>query len=83
MVKNTKVFVNHVLRDLIINYNISNEDLWIQSNNAMSQHKNKHSFGLLQPLADEFNLWIIPTYGAAGHGKGASDACFDLVLRII
>ena len=68
------IFVDDVLRDLIINYNISNEDLWVQSDNASSQYKNKHSFGLLQSLADEFNLRIIRTYGAAGHGKGAIDA---------
>lgn len=27
MIKNTEVFVNHKLRDLVVNYNISNEDL--------------------------------------------------------
>ena len=65
MIKNTKVFVNHVLSD-----------------NALSQYKNEHSFGLLESLADEFNLQIICTYGAAGHGKGESRASLDLVLRI-
>ena len=44
--KHDGIFVNHFLRDLIINYNISNEDLWVQSEKASSQHKNKHSFGL-------------------------------------
>ena len=38
----------------------------------MSQD-NKYSFGLLNKLASEFNLRIIRTYGAAGHGKGAID----------
>ena len=64
------IFVDHVLRDLIVHYNISNEDLWVQSDNVSSQYKNKHSLGLLQSLAHEFNLRIIRTYGAAGHGKG-------------
>ena len=49
------------------------DDLWIQSDNASSQYKNKHSFALLQKLANEFGPRIIRTYGAAGHGKGAID----------
>ena len=68
--KHDGIFVYHVLRDLINNYNISNEDLWVQSDNASSKYKNKHSVELLQSLADEFNLKIRRTYGAAGHGKG-------------
>ena len=72
--KHEGIFVDHVLRDLIIRYNISNEDLRAQSDNASSQYKRKHSFWLLQWLADEFNLRIIRTYGAAGHGKAAIDA---------
>ena len=67
------VFLDHVIRDIIDKYNIQNEDLWIQSDNASSQDKNKYSFGLLNKLASEFNLRIIRTYGAAGHGKGAID----------
>ena len=46
----------------------------IQSNNAPTQYKNHHAFALLQKLANEFNLRIIRTYGAAGHGKGTIDA---------
>ena len=48
----------------------------------MSQD-NKYSFGLLNKLASEFNLRIIRTYGAAGHGKGAIDgmSSFENVLR--
>ena len=69
--KHEGIFVDHVLRDLIIRYNISNEDL---RDNASSQYKKKHSFWWLQWLADEFNLRIIRTYGAAGHGKAAIDA---------
>ena len=42
--KHDGIFVDHVLRDLIANYIISNEDLWVQSDNASSQYKNKHSF---------------------------------------
>ena len=72
--KHDCIFVDHVLRDLIAHYNIKDEDLWVQSDNASSQYKNKHSFALLQSLADDFNLRIIRTYGAAGHGKGAIDA---------
>ena len=76
------LFFDHVFTDLIVNYNISNEDLWIQGDNALSQYKNKHSFGLPQSLADNFNLQIIDTYGAARHGKGGTDACLVLVSRI-
>ena len=81
--KHDSVFVDHVLRDLIVKYNISNEDLWIQSDNASSQYKNKHYFGLLQTLADEFNLRIIRTYGAAGHGKGTIDAMSSFGVKNI
>ena len=77
------VFLDHVIRDIIDKYNIQNEDLWIQSDNASSQCKNKYSFGLLNKLASEFNLRIIHTHGAAGHGKGAIDgmSSFENVLR--
>ena len=37
------------------------------------QNKNKHAFSLYQKLAGEFNLRIIRTYGASGHGKGVID----------
>ena len=40
--KHDGIFVDHVFRDLIINYNISNEDLWVQNDNVSSQCKNKH-----------------------------------------
>ena len=68
------VFVDYVIRDIIEKYGIRVEDLWIQSHNAPPQYKNKHAFRLYQKLADDFNLRIIRTYGAAGHGKGVIDA---------
>ena len=71
------------MRDLTIHYNISNEDLLVQSDNASSQYKNKQSFGLLQSLDDEFNLRIIRTYGAAGHGKGAVDTMSSFAVKTI
>ena len=76
------IFVDHVIRDIIDKYNIQNEDLWIQSDNASSQDKNKYSFGLLNKLASEFNLRIIRTYGAAGHGKVASKMCYGKILLL-
>ena len=82
-IKHDNIFVDHVLRDLIIHYNISNEDLWVQSDNASSQYKDKHSSVLLQSLAHEFHLRIIRTYGAAGHGKGAIDAMSSFGVRNI
>ena len=59
--KHDGIFVDHVLRDLIVHYNFSNEDLQVQSDNASSQYRNKYSFGLLQLLVDELNLSIIRT----------------------
>ena len=69
------VLVYHVLRDIIIKYDIRNQDLWIQSDNhnRPTQYKYKNAFFLLEKLAKEFYLRIIHTYGAAGHGKGAID----------
>ena len=57
--------------------------MWVQCDNASSQYKNKHPFGLLQSLADEFNLRIIRTYGTAGHGKGAIDAMSSFDVKNI
>ena len=67
--KHDGIFVDHVIRDIIQQYDINNEDLWIQSDNASSQYKALHSFGLLQNLADEFGLRIIRTYGLQVTGK--------------
>ena len=66
------VFVDHVLRNIVIKYDIRNQDLWIQSDTP-TQYKNKNAFFLLQKLAKEFNLRIIRTYGAAGHGKAIDE----------
>ena len=38
------VFVNHVLHDIIIKYDIRNQDLWIQSDNTPTQYKNINAF---------------------------------------
>ena len=81
--KHDGTFVHHVLRHIIIHCSISNEDLWVQSDNASPQYKSKHSFGLLQSLADEFNLRVIRTYGAAGHGKGAIDTMSSFGVKNI
>ena len=72
--KHDPIFVDQVIRDIITHYNIRNEDLWIQSDNAPTQYKNKHAFRLYQNLADEFGLRVIRPYGAAGHNKGVIDA---------
>ena len=64
------VFVDHVLRDIIIKYDIRNQDLWSQNANGLTQYKNKNAFFLLEKLAKEFSFRIIRIYGAAGHGKG-------------
>ena len=75
--KHDAFYVDEVLRDLIQQYDIKNECVVIQFDNAPTQYKNRHAFALIQKLADEFNLRIIRTYGIAGHGKG-----LNLVLKI-
>ena len=72
--KHDPSFVDYVVRDIIAKYNIKDEDFWIQSDNAPTQYKTKHAFSLYQKLVDDFNLLIIRTYGASGHGKGVIDA---------
>ena len=54
--KHDAFYVDKVLRGLIQRYDIKNEDVVIQSDNAPTQYKNHHAFALLQKLADEFNL---------------------------
>ena len=81
--KHDGIFVDQVLRDIIMKYDIHDEDMWIQSDNAPSQYKNKLPFGLTQKLANEFNLRIIRTYGAAGHGKGVIDAISSFGVKNI
>ena len=72
--KHEPFFVDYVVRDIIAKCNIKDEDFWIQSDNAPTQHKNKHAFSLYQKLADDFNPRIIRTNGASGHGKCVIDA---------
>ena len=76
------MFVNHVLRNIIIKYDIRNQDLSIQSDNAPTQYKNKNAFFFLEKLAKELNFRIICTYGAAGHGKGAIDGISNFSVKI-
>ena len=70
------------MRNLIVNSNISNEDLWMQSISGSTQYKNKHSPGLLQSLTDKINLRMTHTYGAAGHSKEAIDVMPSFGVRI-
>ena len=57
--KQDPIFVDYVIKDIIEKYDIRNEDLWIQSDIAPSQYKNKYAFSFYQKLADEFKLRII------------------------
>ena len=81
--KHDSVFVDYVIRDIIERYGIKNEDLWIQSDNASSQYKNKHAFAFYQKLANDFGLCIIKRYGAAGHGKGTIDGMSSFGVKNI
>ena len=50
--KHDPLFVDYVVRDIIEKYGIRDDELWIQSNNAPSQYKNKHAFRFYQKLTD-------------------------------
>ena len=54
--------------------------LWIQSDNAPTQYKNKNSFFISTKLPKEFKLRKICKYG---HGKGAIDGIPVLALKIL
>ena len=81
------------MRDITRKYYVKKEDLWIQSNSALSpeKYKNKLPLALYQELSNVFNLRIIRIYGAAGQGKGVIDAmssfavkdvlCHDIVIQ--
>ena len=79
--KHDPVFVNGVLQNLMHQYNINNEHVMIQSDNAATQYKNRHAFALLHKLANEFNLRILRTYGGTGHGKGNIDAMSSIGVK--
>ena len=81
--KHDPVFADEVLRDLIHHYDIRNEDIMIQSENAPTQYKSRHAFALLQKLANEFNVRIIRTHGAAEHGKGTIDAMSSFGVKSV
>ena len=72
--KHNAFYVDEFLGNFIQRYDINNVDVIIQSDNAPTQYKNRHAFALPQKLAGKFNLRIICSYGAAGHGKGTIDA---------
>ena len=71
--KHEAVFVDHILRDIIMRYGIKNEYFWIDSDNALNQYMSKYSFSLMKQSGDEFGLRIICSYGGAGLGKRAID----------
>ena len=81
--KHDSVFVDYAISDIIERYGIKNEDLGIQSSNALSQYKNKDSFAFYQKLANDFGLCIMRMYGAAGHGKGAIDGMSNFGVKNI
>ena len=66
---------------MLMNRNWDNEDVMIQSHSAPTQYKNRHASALLKRLANEFNLRIIRTYGAAGHGKGTIDVMSSFEVK--
>ena len=78
--KHDSVFVNYFVRDITERRGIKNEDLWIQSGNALSQYKNKHALAFYQnqPM---ILVCVIRTYGAAGHGKEAINGMLSFGVK--
>lgn len=80
--KYNRIFIDLVIRDIIQRYNVENEDLWIQSDNALFLHKNKLQFYLYQQLSDSL---IYESLGRTVHqdtAKALLMQCPFLVWRM-
>ena len=76
-------FVDEVLNDIFLRWNICNETILLKSDNAPNQYKDKCAFAYCQDLANKSNVRIVRLYGAAGHGKGLIDAMSSFVVKSI
>ena len=76
-------FVNEVLNDIFLRWNICNETILLKSDNAPNQYKDKYAFAYYQDLANKYNVRIVRLYGAAGHGKGLIDAMSSFGVKSI
>ena len=55
----------------------------IKSDNTPTQYKNNWGFSSTQHLTDKYNVTILRVYGAAGHGKGLTDAMSSFRVKNI
>ena len=70
----TTIFVQQVLGNIFDRWEIRDETIVVESDNAPTQHKNKWAFESYSSLPKKYNVRIIRMYGAAGRGKGVTDA---------
>ena len=76
-------FVDEVLNDIFLRWNICNETILLKSDNTPNQYKDKYAFAYYQDLANKYNVRIVRLYGAAGHGKGLIDAMSSFGVKSI
>ena len=76
-------FVHQVLENIFDRWEIRDENVMINSDNAPTQYKNKMGFEPHSSLAKKYNVRITQIYGAAGHGKGVTDAMSSFGMKSI
>ena len=74
-------FVESVLGDIFEKHRINHGIVMIKSDNT--QYKNNWGFSSTQHLTDKYNVTILRVYGAAGHGKGLTDAMSSFRVKNI
>ena len=53
---------------------VENECLVIRSDNSSTQYKPRFTFGLMQAVAQKYNVDVLWFYGAPGHDRALVDA---------
>ena len=69
------IFAHHILTDIITTRNINSQTIIIQSDDGITQYKNKYAFKYMQNLSDNYKLKIIRIFDAAGHGNDRLMQC--------
>ena len=76
-------FVDEVLNDIFLRWNICNETILLKSDDAPNQYKDKYAFAYYQDLANKSNGRIVRLYGTAGHGKGLIDVMSSFIVKSV
>ena len=76
-------FVDEVLNDIFLRWNICNETILLKSDNTPNHYKDKYAFAYYQDFAIKYNVQIARLYGAAGHGKGLIDTMSSFGVKSI